>query len=375
MAKIRKLFPYLNSGKIYFNHASTGVLSERVKNRIKEFIDERSIGKIINYDDFLDESADAKLRLGRMLNCNSDRLAWIDNVSNAMNILAQGIEWEKGDRIILLENDFPSTVYPFLNLRKLGVEIDFVETEYGIYSLDDLFDKVTSKTKLISLSLVSFLSGFRSDAEKIGEFCKANNITFSLDAIQGAGVVNIDIEKFQCDFLAGGTHKWLMSLQGLSFFYISEELQKRLNQKFVGWLSVEDAWHITNYDLTLKSNAEAFQNGTMNTLGVFAINESLKLFEEFGFAKIEDRILANTNYFISELLKIGFVPLLKDYDDKNRSGIVSIKTENYKEIMEELKKENIWGEIREGLIRFSPHFYNTKEEIDKVIYHLSKIKS
>ncbi|OGU54567.1 MAG: hypothetical protein A2V66_02735 [Ignavibacteria bacterium RBG_13_36_8] len=369
---MRNHFPILKAGKIYFNHAAIGPLSDLVIRRLNKYIELRSTGEIENYPTQLEASKSAKEKLSRMFNTKPDRFSWIDSVSNGMNVLAQGIDWETGDRIILNDIEFPANVYPFLNLKKEGVEIDFAKSRNGKVDVEDIEKLITPKTKLVSISLVQFLSGYRTDVVAISELCKKHNVIFSVDAIQGAGAVQVDIQKSQIDFLCVGSHKWLMGLQGSSFFYISEELQERLTQKFVGWLSVVGGWDFTNYNLVLKSSAERFQNGSLNVIGIVALDESLNLFESIGMESIERRVLDNTEYFISELKGIGADVLMSSVPRKNLSGIVSVRHDSQK-VFDELLKKNIYFSLRMGILRFSPHFYNTKEEIDSVVEEIKKV--
>ena len=369
----RGLFPHLKAGKIYFNHASTGPMSQRVEEKILNLIKDRSGEKIDDYKEFLKTSEEAKNILGELINSESSRIAFVDNTSNGINIIAQGVYLKKGDRIILNDIEFPANVYPFLNLKKNGIEIDFVKSHYGIVSAEDIINSVTERTKLISISFVQFLSGYRTDLQKIGEYCREKGIIFSVDAIQGLGAMQLDVKKCKIDFLSCGTQKWLLGLQGLGFIYLSEDLQDKVESKYVGWLSVKNAWNLLDFDLTLRSSADRFQNGTLNTFGIYALNASLKLFKEFGFNNIERRIVDNSIYFIEELKNSGFVPVLKNLPEENFSGIVSIEHEKSKEVFEELEKKNVIAAFREGIIRFSHHFYNTREEIDKVISELKEI--
>ena len=371
--EVRDYFPYLKSGKIYFNHASIGPLSSRVLLRVNEYLTERCSGEIKNYDTFLETEKMAKKRLGRLLNTDPGNLSWTDNVSNAFNVLANGIEWKKGDHIILNDVEFPANVYPFLNLKSKGVEIDFVKSKGGRILLKDIENKITGRTRLISISLVQFISGYRINVESLSEICRSKNILLAVDAIQGAGVVNIDVRKSGVDFLAGGTQKWLMALQGLSYFYVSDRLLDILKPRFVGWLSVEDAWNFLDYKMNLKKNAHKFQSGTLNAIGITAIDSSLELFEEFGMERIENYVLGNSKYFIEQLEEVGLNPLLSGVSEENLAGIVTADSTKNKQIVEILKDQNIIIEIRNNLLRFSPHFYNTKDDIDKVIFSIKGI--
>ena len=370
---IRKSFPHLQQGKIYLNHASIGPLSQPVLERIKNYADERSSGLINNYERYLEYSKSAKLKLASILNCSSENIAWIDNVSNGLNILANGLDWKAGDRIILFEKEFPSNVYPFLNLKSEGVIIDFVKPIDGFIELGDIEKMISPKTKLLSISFVQFLTGFRANLKAIGEICKKHNILFCVDAIQGAGVFEIDVKNYGIDFLVGGTQKWFMSLEGLSYLYCAPDLLERIKPKFVGWTSVANAWNLTNYNLILKKSAERFQNGTLNTIGVAAFDKSLDLFVDYGIKNISAAVIDNTKLIICELDKLGLKPILNSQTDDDLSGIVTFNIANSEKIFHELESRNIFISLREKMLRISPHFYNTKEEIEIFFQELRRI--
>lgn len=373
ITEARNLFPHLKTDQIYFNHAAIGPWTTLATDRINEYTSQRSGKKIENYSDFMKWSASAKEKLGKLLGAKPERLAWIDNVSNGISILAQGLKWKTGDRIVLNDLEFPSNVYPFLNLMKEGVEIDIVKSQNGVVHFEDIEKTITQNTKLVSISLVQFLSGYKADIDVIGEYCKKHGIIFCVDAIQATGAVQIDVNKSNVDFLSGGTHKWLMSSQGLSYIYLTEELQSKIEQKFVGWTSVKDSWNLLDYNLTLRDTADKFQNGTMNALGISIFEAVLDLFLKFGMQNIESRILENSNYFIQRLVDVGIEPILMNVSNSNRAAIVSFKHEKAKEIFDELEKRSIYAAVREGMIRLSPHFYNTKDEIDIVAEELKTI--
>ena len=371
--EVRELFPHIKKGKIYFNHAATGPFSKNVLSVVNDYLLQRSETNIDNFPELIKIVGETKNYLCQMLNCTADRIAFLDNTSNGMNTLAQGIKWKKGDSILLNDLEFPANVYPFLNLEKEGVEVEFVKSRNGIVSADDIISSIKPGTRLISISFVQFLTGYKADLAKIGNVCREKGIIFSVDAIQGLGAFTLDVEKNKIDFISCGTAKWLLGMQGLAFIYISEKLQQTLEPKYVGWLSVENAWNHLDYNLKLKKTADSFQSGTINALGVFGLLPSLKLFADFGYKNVEERIIENSAYFIKKLLEIGIHPILENCDIKNLSGIVSFKHENAMRILEELRKKEIYCSVREGMIRLSPHFYNTKEEIETVVGEIKDI--
>ena len=373
LEEIRGLYPHIKTGRTYFNHAAIGPVSTFVKDKLDKYLYARSVDPIENYQAFIEVASSAKRRLAGLLNAKKNRIAWTENVSSGINILAQGLKWNKGDRIILNDLEFPSNVYPFMNLKKEGVEIDFVKSHEGRADAEDYEKLINPKTKLISISLVQFLSGYRADIKSLGELCKKHDIIFCVDVIQAAGVIQIDVEDSNIDFLAGGSHKWLMSLQGLGYIYITPGLMDKMEQKYAGWLSVDDDWNLLNYDLKYKPAASRYQVGTNSAIGITALESSLELFESFGMAEIEKLNLSNTYYFIEKLNENGYKPLLADAGKNNIAGITSVKFENAEKIFKELAEKKINAALRQGVIRFSPHYYNSAEEIDMVIENLNLI--
>jgi len=373
ISEIRDLFPHLKTHQVYFNHAAIGPWCTPALERISEYAAQRSGGKIENYPSVMRWNISAKEKLGKLIGALPERIAWVDNVSNGLNILAKGLKWEQGDKIILNDLEFPSNIYPFLNLKSQGVEVEILKSRQGIFDVEDIEKALTPKTKLVSISLVQFLSGYRADITAIGELCKKKGIIFCVDAIQGAGVVQIDVVKSKIDFLCGGSQKWLMSSQGLSYIYLTEELQSKINQKFVGWTSVKDAWNLLDYNLELRDSADSFQNGTINWLGVSIFDAVLNLFNNYGLENVEARILENSNYLIDKLCELGLSPVLKNLSQNNLAGIVSFKHENAHKLFEELEKKKIYTAVREGMLRIAPHFYNSKDEIDALTSELKII--
>lgn len=367
IAQVRQLFPFIKNGIIYLNHASTAPVSSRVRERICELLKEKSESRIDDYQSFLKVYEETKNLLAELINANPDRIALIDNTSNGINILATGVEWKSGDRILLNDIEFPANVYPFMNLKKFGVEVDFVKSKNGIVTAEDLIENVKPETKLISVSFVQFLSGYKIEIEKLGKFCCDKNIIFSVDGIQGIGAMNFDVQRFNIDFLSCGTQKWLFGAQGLAFIYLTEELQRRINPAYLGWLSVENAWDLLNYKMELKSTANVFQGGTLNTIGIYIFNTSLKLLKDFGFDKIEERVIANTKYLRKRLNEAGISCLIDGIGENYFSGITTFKVDDSEKLFKFLEDKKIVCSLREGYIRLSPHFYNTFEDIDFVV--------
>jgi len=366
IATYRSLFPYLKTGYIYMNHAAISPLSRRVVDAIHGYLTQRSETEIENFFTFQKTLVETKEMIGKLINAPKERIAFVDNTSNGFNLLANGLKWKTGDRILLNDMEFPSNVYPFLNLKRRGVKIDFVKNRNGMILLEDIEKAITPRTKLLSISHVQFLNGFRIDLERVGELCKAKGIIFSVDPIQSVGALQIDVKKAKIDFISCGGHKWLMSPQGSAFIFLTEELQERIQQAYVGWTSVANPWNLLDYKLELQPTARRYENGTMNFIGICGMNAALSLLLEIGIENIERRISQLTDFLITQLTDAR-VDLATCIQRKHRSGIVSLKSDRCQAIYDKLLSEKIELAVREGLVRFSPHFYNTEEEIDKAV--------
>lgn len=369
---VRELFPHIKKNITYLNHASRGPLCKPVIDSINLAITEQSSERIDDYPSFLNLMQETRELLSKLINGESDRIAFLDNTTNAINVIANSLNWKRGDRILLNDVEFPANVYPFLNLQKEGVQVDFVKSNHGVVSAEKIIEAVKPSTKLISVSAVQFLSGYRVELELIGKFCKEKNIIFSVDAIQALGAVQLDVKKCNIDFLACGSQKWMLGLQGFAFIYVAKHLQEIMQPKNIGWLSVEDAWNLLHYNLKLKNSALAFQGGTINNFGVYALNSALKLFFDFGIDNIESNVINNSKYVIQKLNELGFSTTLSSVDEKYLGGIVSFAYPKSEEIYRNLAKAKIFISSRESFIRISPHFYNTKDEIDYLFSEINK---
>lgn len=371
LEEARALFPNAARG-IYFNHAAVSPLSLRVVSAIERYLKERSETDVENYfATLLPTLRDLRARLARYLNARERNLAFVPNTSYGLNLLAQGLDWKTGDRILLYEREFPANVQPFLALRKRGVEIDFVKDRSGEIALDDIERAISPKTRLVSLSYVQFLSGYRLDLAELGALCRRKGVLLSIDAIQGFGALPIDCA--QADFVAAGAHKWGMSPMGTGIAHFSDDLLERLNPVFVGWLSVEEAWDFTRYEKPLKPDASRYELGTYNWIGLVGMNAAFELFEELGYERVSAKVLALSERLSSGLREAGF-ELACDPERKHRSGIVSVKHfPNAEQAFKTLAERGIEISLRENYLRFSPHFYNSFAECDEVISQLKRL--
>lgn len=361
----RHYFPHL-SRQIYLNHAAISPVNSRARQAVEEFLSLRMETNIEFWPEALEQKQRLKELIGKLIHASPENIALAPNTSAGLNILALGLDWKPGDRILLNNFEFPANVIPFLNLQQRGVEVDFVSHRDGRLEPEDFEAKIHPCTRLLSISFVEFLNGFRNDLSRFSRLCRERNIIFAVDAIQGVGALQMDVEKMGIDFLAAGGHKWLMWPAGTGFAYISPRIFEQLHPAQAGWLSLQTPWNFFDYRQPFAPDAGRFEPGSFNTMGIVAATASLKMMLEIGPAAIEKRVLENTDYLIGKLQQAGY-RLFTDVRLPHRSGIVSFFHPRAEELFHFLKNNRITVSLREGAIRVSPHFYNNRQDLDQFL--------
>lgn len=371
--RYRNKFPHVGQ-QVYLNHASIGPMFSGAVDAVQEYLCERSAGHIEYWPTALEKKQEFKELVGKLINADASQIAVTECTSTGLSWLARGINWQPGDRILLNNYEFPSNVYPFAALRQEGVEIDYVQHRDGRIELLDILENIHPKTRLLSISFVEFLNGYRNDLEKIGRICREHDILFSVDGIQGLGALPIDVDAMGIDFLASGGQKWLMWPLGTAFFYVAPRIFDELRPMASGWLSVQDPWEFFEYDLNYQPTAERFEPGMFNVGGVVGAIESLKMMLDIGIENIERRILEHSLYLSERLNAEGYRLATVD-EPQHLSGIVSVYHDRPDDLFAYLQEKKIQVSLRNGLIRIAPHFYNTRSEIEQFFECLHKFDS
>jgi len=363
----RRYFPHIKDSKVYLNHAAISPLSSLVTDRIKQYLQNRSSDSIDAFEKMELKFTGTKEKLARLFGTIPDRIAFVDNTSNGLNILANGLKWKSGDRVLLNTMEFPSNVYPFMNLKRYGVETDFIEPYNHTIPLEKIVAAITPRTRIISISHVQYQNGYLSDLESLGTFCRDRGIILSVDVIQSAGAVPIDVSTMKIDFLASGSYKWLMAPEGIGFVYVTEELQEQITQAYVGWASVSNYFErMREFKLELDPTARRYENGVLNSAGIIGLGASLDTLLEVGIENIREHILDLTDHLIAQLDERN-IPYITPADRSERSGIVSFKPTDADALLKIMAERKVHTAVRGECVRVSPHFYNTKDEINKLV--------
>ena len=362
IGEARKQFAHTWSNMVYLNHAAISPMSFRVRDAVGKYLERRSLKGIEPYPWAQAMLLKTKTLLGLLLHCDAQDIAFVLNTSDGLNVLASGLEWKQGDRVLLNSLEFPSNVYPFLNLERLGVVVDFVEPTNGRITPEAIEAKITDRTKLVSLSFVQFLTGERADVEKIGAMLRARGILFAVDAIQGIPHIAINVVRSHIDFLASGSHKWLMAVEGTGFIYVGERARTLIRQASLGWTSIENPFDFTPRPEMLREGAARYENGTLNFAAIAGLKAALEFFFEFGQAEAEARVLELSGYLIDRLSSRG-VEVITPKEASARAGIVTFEFADAESVHKRLLEKEIVISIRNGKLRASPHFYNTEDEV------------
>jgi cysteine desulfurase / selenocysteine lyase len=368
----RTYFPH-TAEQIYLNHAAISPFSTQVVAALNRYIEQRHLTEIENYFSFQSVLQATRERLAALLQTSSERIAFTANTSSGLATLATGLSWQAGDRILLNALEFPSNVYPFENLRRLGVEIDYVQPRGHYLDLEDFAVALTSRTRLLSISQVQFLTGQRMPLQALGQLCKQNKTWLSVDGIQALGATGLLVEAWGVDFVSSGSHKWLMGPAGAGFIYVSESLQAQMQPAQAGWLSVNDEWNLLDYQLDFRADARCFETGTLNFIGIAGLHAALGVFAEAGLAQIESHILSLTTYLQQACQELGLNSITPE-NASERLGIFTLflEPELAASLHATLTAARIETSLREGrYLRFSPHFYNTQAELERVVELLS----
>ncbi|MGC8896290.1 MAG: aminotransferase class V-fold PLP-dependent enzyme [Candidatus Bathyarchaeia archaeon] len=368
--KVREWFP-VTKHKVFLNHAAQSPLPKSVAEAVRKYVDDFS-----NFGDTSMEWNDGgKSLFAKLIGAKKEEIAFIENTSIGMNIAANVLHYPRGSKIVTTDLEYPSVVYPWLR-KSLGVKVHYVKNVDGKILLDDVEKVVDDKTVAVAISHVEYVNGFRNNLRALSEIAHKHGAYLIVDAIQSAGAIPIDVKRDEVDFLATACYKWLLSPPGAGYLYVKDELIEKFEPPFVGWASVKpevfettDFWDI--WSLRLSETASRFEVGSPSFISLVGAAEALKMLLNFGIENIEDRILKLTDHAIETIKSLG-LEIFTPEEKKYRSGIVLFRIRKPQELVAQLRQKGIVVSARARGIRVSPHFYNTEDEIDRLVEEVKK---
>ncbi|MBA2380070.1 MAG: aminotransferase class V-fold PLP-dependent enzyme [Blastocatellia bacterium] len=366
---IRKLFP-ATERFAYLNSAAVSPMPQTAIDAVTTQLNDVARYGSEHYPEWIKTKNRARALVAGMLGVGDEQVAFMRNTSDGIAAIAAGLDWKAGDNIATLGREFPANFYPWRNVRdEHGVEMRIVPERDGRYEIDELIAAIDGKTKVVAVSAVQFGSGFRADLERIGKAAREHDALFVVDVIQGLGAMGFDLPAQYVDAAAGASHKWLSAPEGMGVMYLSDRARDRIKPAFVGWISVETPWDFDDLEQPFKPNALAWESGTGTSSLFYGLEQSLKLLTETGLTKI-DAYLDELSTYLCERLADTNYHLISSRERGERSAIVCVKHRGgltSQEIYEALRERDVIVSARGDRLRFSPHFYNNKEDIDRLM--------
>jgi len=354
---------------IFLNHAGTSPLSARSRAAVEQV--SQALAEKPYPEGWWREEAD-RLResAAHLIGGSAEQVSITRSTAHGISLLAGGLDWKEGDNVVGARGEYPANVYPWMALRERGVEFRMAEPAQGRVLPETVLELVDGRTRVVALSHVEFWNGFRVDLASIGEECRRRGVVFCVDAMQSCGALALDLETMPVDFLATGAAKWLLGPQGIGFCYTAPDLLERVRPVVVGVGSVKRFQQYFEYDLDFQANGRRFEESSLSLLDMAALNASIELLLEVGTAVVEERVLDLSARLAEGLAERGY-QIVEPWPRERveSSGIVSFRKPGAgpQEVMRDLNAAQVVGRIHQDFVRLSPHFWNTEEEVDRVL--------
>jgi selenocysteine lyase/cysteine desulfurase len=366
---------------IQFNHAAICPLPARAAAALVAYARNLTERGGLDWRDWPKKADEVRALAARLVGADErvggvGSISIVPNTTWGLDIVAQGLDFSPDDSVVTTASEFPANLAPWIALKKKGVSVRRVPTRDGAFTAEDVEAACDETTRLVSVSLVAFHTGFRAPVEELGAFCRSRGIVFGLDAIQAVGAQRVDVADWNVDFLSADGHKWMLGPEGCGVLFTTPELRVRLAPP-PGWTNLRRAhgadFHVPGEPEYLTGGTR-FEPGALPTPGLYALAASLALLLEIGFPEVERRIARTLAVLVEGLPRLGFTPVL--FGGPPRSGILAVRPPAGKDaryFQKRLADENVVASAREGFLRFSPHVGNDEAEAERVLALLKRL--
>jgi cysteine desulfurase / selenocysteine lyase len=362
-ARYRDEFP-ITRELIYVNHAAVAPLSRRAAQAMKDLADDSSLYGSLHYDTWMEAYAGLRQAAAKLINASASEIAIVKNTSEGIATVAGGLQWKPGDRVIAFKEEFPSNYYPWLRLEPRRVKVTWL----SIYDPLERIAEAVPGARLLAISYVNYLSGYRVNLQRIGELCNEHGCFFFVDAIQGLGAFPVDVEACHIDALAADGHKWMLGPEGNAILYIRKKWLDAIEPVEFGWSNPANYADYSSRDMTLRPDAGRYECGTLNTAGCFGLKAAIEFLLEIGIENITVAVERLANQLEAGVRDKGYDVMIERTPNSG-SGIVSFRHASIdcRAIVSELQRHRIIAAPRQGWVRTSPHFYISPDEIEQVL--------
>jgi len=354
-AAVRDDFPSL-ANWTYLNTATFGQLSRRSTEAVARHFAHRDEVACWDFLTWYDDADRLRSKIGRLICCGPEDIAFVPNASTALGILLTGLDWRAGDRIVTLDHEFPNNLYAPAMLGRLGVEM--IETPW-----ERFYESVDERTRLVAISMANYNTGFAPPLAEIAQFLRQRGVLLYVDGTQSLGGLRFDASRIQPDMLAVHAYKWMLSPNGIGFMYVRPDLRERLRPNAIGWRSHRDWRNVDNLHHgvpELTATAEKYEGGGVSSALLCAMEASIDLMLEIGPEVIEQRVLGLVAKTRDILRDLGASV------EVQASPIVAARFENrdVSALARALKEKRVLVAARRGHLRVSPHFYNNEQDLE-----------
>jgi selenocysteine lyase/cysteine desulfurase len=374
---VAEQFPTLET-MLYLNHAAISPWPRVAAEAAADFARENCERGPMQAGQWLLREGELRRLCARLLNADSgDDIALLKHTSEGICVVANGLDWRHGDNLVTPENEFVSNQLPWDALRAQGVEVRRIPVRHENDPEGALLDAMDARTRVLTVSAVAWDDGFRLDLKRLGEACSARPVLFFVDAIQQLGALPLDVRACQVDALSAGSHKWQLGPEGMAVFYCNPGWRERLQLRQHGWRMLDEPYRFERPDRSPSATARRFEAGSPNIIGQAVLLASLKLLDAIGSERVARRILGNTHSIVEGLHALPGVQVLSDTRPERRSGIVSFSPANHDVagLRRALSRQQIYGAVRGGKFRVSPHYYQGAKQLDRLFSAVAEFTS
>jgi cysteine desulfurase/selenocysteine lyase len=359
----------LAPGLVYVNHAAVGVLPIATRDALHAMIDDHAARGVLGTWSREAAVPEYRRRIAALVGGRGEEIALLRNTGDGATVIAQGLDLAPGDEVITGANEFGANAYPWLALRERGVTVTLIGAPHERMTPDVLRRYMSSRTKVIAVSWVTFDDGYRHDLAALAEVAHASGALLAVDAIQGLGAFPLDVHATGVDAVYAGGAKWLLALQGVSFLWLRANLLDRIALRLPGWRSVADMWDFLDYTQGPAPDASRYEGGTPNFLGALSLATSIELLTNAGIERIAAHVLALTDRLVDGLRSRGYTISGDRSRDDVKSGIVLFRRDDVDPVAlgKRLNEAQICTTFRSTGIRVAPHGHNTPEDIDAIL--------
>jgi len=373
---IRRLFSQIKNN-VYLHTASNGLLSDPAyRNQDRAYQIARA-GRTGAQEEVFAALERIRVRATKIFDCRRSETGFGFNTTFGLNLAVFGLPLEAGDEVLLNDVEFPANVYPWLELRRRGIKVNFLKSNDGFFDIDHFRQAISPRTKVLSLSYVQYFNGYKVDLKAIGEICRRHNIWLVVDAIQAAGCETMKMKKWGVAIASAGAQKWLLASQGTGIYFVSEEIQDLLTPPWRSWLAVD--WKcnwaaLNDYTKPFEEGARQYEMGTYPGALMHGLDWSLAFLTDIGVANIQRHNHELIDILIDYLKTEPRYRITSCLVPRHRSSIFCFATTrgSVVPLHRFLMKNRIITSLRQGAIRVSVHLYNNTGDISRLIRALKE---